>query len=239
MIDVLHKLPAEWTENRITSVSVRRLYYVGDGRNAWHGTWVKRYYSSSFHPEWEKARAFAETQRVQGSVFSITEFPVVCYTAESGALLVGELNSDRPLSSFLPPLTKPKANARIQRAWLPWRQDTLKQQLKRAGAMHYPQVGWTIADTRASFGSESIAWSDPFCHRTVVVLAATKEEVNRMTEVRPRAALRRWRSSSIGGAYRLQWSEYAGLNQSAEIRIAKRGALTAETCESSSVSLAA
>ena len=51
--------------------------YLGFGRNAWHSTWVKKYYPNSIHSNLEKLKNIAEILRKQGQVFHIISVPML------------------------------------------------------------------------------------------------------------------------------------------------------------------
>lgn len=214
MLDVSEALSASL--GTVSTAHPGVIYYVGDGRNAWHGTWVRRYYSSSFHTKFEDARLFAESQRVQGSVFRITELPVVCYGVEDGWMLVSELNEERPLTHFRPPLTIQRARVRAKRCSWWFQHNTLTQQLKDTLPLDSPRAGWTAAETSRRFHEKDICWSTPENRRTVVKLFYQGAEPAVLSR---RQELKIWTSSSIGGQYRLQWQTKKGLSGTAVMRV--------------------
>ena len=71
------------------------LFVVTRGRNAWHSTWVRNYQGpASLVGSLRAAKALAEQQRVQGSVFYIREVPGLTLLTEEGPLGLVEFHSD-------------------------------------------------------------------------------------------------------------------------------------------------
>src|SRR5208337_4336907 len=78
-----------------------KLYYLTQGRNAWHNTWRKSYLDkSSFHLELWEAQEAAEPLRVQGSTWTIMELPACSFISRRHSLLITEINTNRPLATF-------------------------------------------------------------------------------------------------------------------------------------------
>lgn len=227
--DASNSLPAAWHKAKVERVTVARILYVRDGRNAWHSTWVQRYYPSSFHDEWAKAVEFAESQRVQGSVFSIRQLPVLRFQTAMGSLLVGELNTTTPMKEYAPPLSISQAKRRARNCTYWFREYQLSEQLKRRAALKLPAAGWSLIDVFQSFADNAIAWRTPENRRTVVRLA-TEADLD-WAELKPRSKLKSWRSYSNGGAYPLGWAEGDGIRHSAMWRIARQSADTAGSTE--------
>lgn len=53
------------------------VYYLGYGRNAWHYTWINRYFKNCISFETQELKNLAEKRRVQGSVFKVESLPLV------------------------------------------------------------------------------------------------------------------------------------------------------------------
>ena len=68
------------------------MYYVHDGRNAWHTTWVQRYFPANFAGTWVDARNSVEPRRVQGSKWWIYQMPCLGLRFPGWDVLVSELN---------------------------------------------------------------------------------------------------------------------------------------------------
>lgn len=59
------------------NVRFGKMLYLGYGRNAWHSTWIRRYYPGSISLFEKELQSLSEKHRVQGSVFRIEPVPVV------------------------------------------------------------------------------------------------------------------------------------------------------------------
>jgi hypothetical protein len=71
------------------------LYYLEYGRNAWHSTWVRRYYrEGSIAASFEELKRTAEENRKQGSVFRIEQLPAIALQSDNATLLLVSLNDD-------------------------------------------------------------------------------------------------------------------------------------------------
>jgi hypothetical protein len=90
----------------VTRRGARKLYYVHDGRNAWHSTWVQRYSEGCMHSTLESAQRYSENKRVQGSVFYILELPAVVFQGESLALAITQINTKEVLADYSPNLPR-------------------------------------------------------------------------------------------------------------------------------------
>lgn len=77
-----------------------KLFYLFTGRNAWWTTWVKKYRNDCMHPDLKSAKASAERQRTQGSVFNIKELPALLFVFPNISLLVTEINVQNPMSGY-------------------------------------------------------------------------------------------------------------------------------------------
>ncbi len=77
-----------------------KIYYVYYGRNAWNATWVTQYTNGCMHTSLESAKSFAERGRNQGNVFYINELPALLIKSNKGFLIVTEMNSQYPLDSY-------------------------------------------------------------------------------------------------------------------------------------------
>lgn len=89
-------------ESYLASIYKIKIYFLYKGRNAWYGTWIKRYnmgnsfFLNKFDAEWE-----AEEQRKQGNVFYIEEIPALLFNfSKNYLMLISEINTDKPLSNF-------------------------------------------------------------------------------------------------------------------------------------------
>jgi hypothetical protein len=80
-IPITGRLPIQYT--------FTYMYYLGYGRNAWHSTWINRYYPDSVSFDEQSLKDQAERLRVQGNVFKIEAVPalVLGFTSNSFALI--------------------------------------------------------------------------------------------------------------------------------------------------------
>jgi len=76
----------------VESASVVTIHHVITGRNAWHSTWSTQYSEGSVHSTIDAATEFAETKRVQGTVFEVLELPALALSGDGCTLVVLELN---------------------------------------------------------------------------------------------------------------------------------------------------
>ena len=70
-------------------------YYLGYGRNAWHSTWVNKYYPGSLSFDREALERQAEKSRSQGSVFRIQSVPMTVFHYRENSFAVCCIN-ERP-----------------------------------------------------------------------------------------------------------------------------------------------
>jgi hypothetical protein len=94
LLKSVENCPASALSTRIESITPVRMFLVHRGRNAWHGTWNLRYLPGYVHASLESAKAHAERERKQGSVFYVVEIATLSATAGSKTLLISELNED-------------------------------------------------------------------------------------------------------------------------------------------------
>jgi hypothetical protein len=101
-------------EASLEAVQAVSLYYLHHGRNAWHSTWVSKYREGCMHSDEQSAKASAEEQRTQGSVFNISRIPAVLFVSSSGSIAVTEINSLRPLAGYSPDAVNTHSNPDIK-----------------------------------------------------------------------------------------------------------------------------
>jgi hypothetical protein len=222
------ELPESWRRLRIQSVAARKLYYVRDGRNAWWGTWVTRWYEKSFFFNLSGASSYAEGLRVQGSVFYILEVPALMLTVSKGFALVTQLGTDRPLADYQPPASLEQMRQRYDSSpyggWLPRVESPtyIQRQLKRDPLIRQPRQGRQLGSVMDTFHDDSLFWQPPGRERTIVRLLGTSDE-GTPAAVRRMQVMRSWRSSSNGGEYPLAWNEeQRALDPASILRIVER-----------------
>lgn len=87
-------------EARLRTVLAGTVFFVSEGRNAWHSTWVQTYWAGCMHSSLASAKKLAEKSRKQGSVFQIQELPCLQCNTDQGSIIVTEINSRDPLSGY-------------------------------------------------------------------------------------------------------------------------------------------
>ena len=203
-------LPEDWKNLRINRIAAGKLYYVQDGRNAWHSTWVKRWYPASFHFDFDGAKAYAEGLRVQGSVFHIMEVPTLVLGVRTGYALVTELSTQSPLSEYKPIFISGDADTRLESVPFYWRYDRkwapkyVQAQLIRNPSRFHPRLRHKLQLVMDAFREESLFWQPGKSERAVVRLLGvnTDGEVSRLKRGE---VMRSWQSRSLGSQYSLSW----------------------------------
>ena len=76
-----------------------KMLYLGYARNAWHSTWIRRYYPGSISFFEKDLQSLSEGFRVQGSVFRIEPVPAVYLEYEEGVVVLIAIN-DRPSAAY-------------------------------------------------------------------------------------------------------------------------------------------
>lgn len=89
--------------SELISIDAKKIYYLISGRNAWHSTWVQRYYHNCIATRVSDLEKDAETRREKGSVFYIKELPALSFETNLGVFLTTQINTQSPLENFLPP----------------------------------------------------------------------------------------------------------------------------------------
>ncbi len=84
-------------DERFAECRAVKLYYAIYGRNAWHETWITRYFDGCMSGALEEAKETVEQQRKQGSVFYIREIPALQLLNSKLSVIITEINTDKPL----------------------------------------------------------------------------------------------------------------------------------------------
>lgn len=87
------------TTKDLTRFKIGRLFYLGYGRNAWHSTWINRYYPGCVSNSWDHLRFLAEQKRVQGSVFKIETVRSLVLSGSSVTVALVEINERSAIKS--------------------------------------------------------------------------------------------------------------------------------------------
>mgnify|MGYP001423194962 CR=1 FL=1 len=84
--------PDKYLFDIVVKASLRSVFYILKGRNAWNSTWIRRYYPDRCALSFEGAANCVERMRVQGSTWSILEIPMILFTGRKLAMAVGDIN---------------------------------------------------------------------------------------------------------------------------------------------------
>ena len=90
----IHIEPSHVTFKRARPIRIYKstVFYLGYNRNAWHSTWISRYYPNSVSGSMEDLKATAETRRVPGSVFKIQALPLLLMRFRRKAICLCPIN---------------------------------------------------------------------------------------------------------------------------------------------------
>jgi hypothetical protein len=93
-----------WSDEPVVSCHLGKVFQFSEGRSAWWGNPSIRYPGmKSFWPDVRAAQTEVESRRTQGSRWHIRELPVLVISGDENAVIVGEINADEPLWTFLKP----------------------------------------------------------------------------------------------------------------------------------------
>lgn len=216
-------LPEDWKNLRVNRILGGKLYYVRDGRNAWHSTWVSRWYLHSFHFTFEGAKVFAEKKRVQGSVFQIHEVPTLVLEVSKGYALVTELFTQSPLSQYTLAFFQRELAERVKSVPFDWRHDVrmapnfVQAQLARNPTRFHPRLHHKLQLVMDSFRQQSLFWQPVKPDRAIVRLLGTEQD-GQVCQLKRDGPMRTWKSCSFGGQYPLSWQEERRANHANGIR---------------------
>lgn len=188
---------------RVLRKSIRKLYYVHDGRNAWHSTWVQRYLDGCMHSSLSSAKKYAENLRVRGSVYYINEIPALLLESESLVLAVTQLNCTDVLVGY-------SSNAVTNEA------ASGKQKIENM-RRNYLTRGSPIEGAFLSFEPDSHFWKNTPPPRDSVIRVLCEDSI-RDFEPLGKGALGGHKSISCGSQYLLGWSSYEHKTQSDSLR---------------------
>ena len=176
----------------VTKIDAAILYYLHYGRNAWHSTWIRRYYREGcLHSTLDSAKLTAEKLRGQGTTFTIEQMPALSIGSDIGFVFVTQINSACPLQHFL--------TEEIEEI------DTKRSGYETA-EMRFPlRYGTPIGDVLKAFRSDSKCWTQATrpMTQTQQVLCL---DVDAPVESCHIDQLRAYKSFPQGSGYRLGWS---------------------------------
>lgn len=166
-------------------------FYVHTGRNAWHSTWIARYSSGCMHTTLKSAKSFAETNRVQGTTFNISELPAIKIKSSIGTVVVTQINAKNPLSGY-------------SRTAVTESHPTLE--LMDGYLNDYLCIGAPIYGAVLSFDRGSRFWKIPPPPSNSLIITETIEKDLETVGVKPKNL--NYKSYSHGGQYAMGWRQY-------------------------------
>ena len=182
----------------VNDATIRKIYYLIRGRNAWHSTWVQHYYPRCLSTKLMDARDYAEVLRGRGSTFQIIELPALVFETSAGALAITEINTNAPLAGYSVTSTSKDAPHGFS--------------LIEGAKDNYFFPGVQVAPLAMSFEQSSRFWRlRPSPRNSVIALFqegasfADFEELILPLEVK--------KSESVGSGYLLNWWPAAGEKQ--------------------------
>lgn len=187
----------------VSRKSVRKLYYVHDGRNAWYSTWVQRYLDGCMHSSLSSAKRYAENLRVCGSVYYINEIPALLLESESLVLAVTQINCIDVLAAYSSNAVRNEAASG-------------KQEIKNL-LHNYLTRGSPIEGAFLSFEPDSHFWKNTPPPRDSVIRVLCEGSL-RDFESLGKGALSGYKSKSCGSQYLLEWSHCEHKIQSDALR---------------------
>lgn len=170
-----------------------KLYFVHNGRNAWHSTWTQKYHPDCIHLSMQSAKAYCEKHRNNGTVFYILEMPALELHSGSSTVLITQINAASPLAGYT--ATTGIALDEDQQ------DDALPSGLRW-------RVGDPLNAVANSFLPDSDAWpAPPPSDEKIIILGC----VVLKSPLMPLAGmeLRSWKSWSAGARHPLQWKDHA------------------------------
>lgn len=175
----------------ITGLKEITAFYVHTGRNAWHSTWIARYSPGCMHTTLKSAKAYAETKRVQGTTFNISELPALIISSNIGSVVVTQINSQNPLSGY-------SRNA--------VRLTHHSHELMEGHLNDYLITGAPIYGAILSFERDSRFWKNPPPHSDSLIITETPETDPDTVQIE--AEILKYKSFSQGGQYTMGWQTH-------------------------------
>ena len=180
------------SRSKVTNVESCLIYYLFNGRNAWHSTWTTRYMDGCMDTSIEGAKNSAERQRTQGSVFYIVELPCLVFRSVIGAIAVSQINTGNPLAGYSADAVEEHIAANTKRI--------------RGARNCYISKGAPMLGAALSFNHESRFWVQRPPRKDAIILVGSNDPKLVFSPLTS-SKLRSWRSWSNGGSYRLGWTE--------------------------------
>lgn len=177
----------------ITGLELITIFYVHTGRNAWHSTWISRYSPGCMHTTLKSAKSYAETQRVQGTTFNISELPALLIASSIGSVVVTQINSKNPLSGYSRHAVRATHHSNA---------------LMEGHLDDYLCIGAPIYGAILSFALDSRFWKQPPPHSNSLIITETFETRPETVEIKKNSL--KYKSFSQGGHYTMGWRKYEG-----------------------------
>jgi len=94
--------PQRQESNGVFYCFLAKVFYIGQARSAWAGRPSLTYPGfEAFHPTLAKAESFVETERKQGSTWTIEELPAIAIAGyEPTAIVITQINTRKTLAEF-------------------------------------------------------------------------------------------------------------------------------------------
>ena len=190
-------------DSPITGFGGGKIYYAHDGRNAWHSTWVQRYFDGCMHTTLQSANEYCEGRRKSGSVFYINELPALWLTIYLGTYVLIQINEKNPFGNYSATSPREDTNgSRLTEApGLFNRGNSASSAIK--SFVHYsqhwrksPDADSIILTWHSNVGDSTTA------HSTEKGRNAKNQIVEPLTD----SPMHRYTSSSAGSDYLLQWT---------------------------------
>ncbi|HDM8054647.1 hypothetical protein [Vibrio harveyi] len=173
-------------DGELDAVKQANIYYVSEGRNAWHSTYTRRFTTQCMHPTLESAQEYCESVRTQGTKFHIDVLPALVFYTSHRTLLVTEINTETPLARF--DTGAFLSNSKVT--------ESTKKTLKWRTTMS------TLCD---SFDPHTGSWELSSKHEhSVILLDGTSIKF----EIADSKHGRKYQSYSVGGNQSLGWSQF-------------------------------
>ena len=166
-------------------------FYVHTGRNAWHSTWIARYSPGCMHTTLKSAKSYAETKRVQGTTFNISELPALMISSSIGSVVVTQINSSNPLDGY----SRSAVRATHHR-----------HTLMEGHLNDYLCIGAPIYGAILSFEGDSRFWKHPPPHSNSLIITETPETDPETVEIK--TDILKYKSFSQGGQYTMGWKTH-------------------------------
>ena len=175
----------------LLGVSSHIMYLLSTGRNAWYGVWSERYKGpTSLHFSLTEAQKKAQTDRVQGTVFTIEQVPVLAFRCRTGIAYCTEFHSQESFKM------------------LDWDDD-----------MDFLKIGAAMPMVMTVFSNANpLAWQIPcpnensFVTRVFDLVGNVDPTSGKTSPLEPElldheSKLSKWKSHSEGSRYYMSWEQ--------------------------------